>query len=226
MSPRSRNSSAVAWPMPEAAPVMTTMRGVGHSAQTRTCSSCSATSRQTSSNVEVMTALTIGQLAERSGVATSAIRFYESRGLIASERTTGNQRRYAQSTLRRVAFIRTAQRIGLTLEEIGAGAGHAARPAYADQGRLAPAQPGLAAAARRPDPPDRAAPRPAGRLHRLRLPQPEVLRAHQPRRRPRRPRPRRRPARPRPSALVTSSGSRDALESRAAVPPTALSPRA
>ena len=66
-----------------------------------------------------MTALTIGQLAERSGVATSAIRFYESRGLITSERTTGNQRRYAQSTLRRVAFIRTAQRIGLTLEEIG-----------------------------------------------------------------------------------------------------------
>src|SRR3954451_19883042 len=66
-----------------------------------------------------MTALTIGQVAERSGVATSAIRFYESRGLIASERTTGNQRRYPQSTLRRVAFIKTAQRIGLTLEEIG-----------------------------------------------------------------------------------------------------------
>jgi MerR family redox-sensitive transcriptional activator SoxR len=63
--------------------------------------------------------LTIGQLAERSGVATSAIRFYESRGLLSSERTTGNQRRYAQSTLRRVAFIRTAQRVGLTLEEIG-----------------------------------------------------------------------------------------------------------
>jgi MerR family redox-sensitive transcriptional activator SoxR len=63
--------------------------------------------------------LTIGQLAERSGVATSAIRFYESKGLISSERTTGNQRRYAQSTLRRVAFIRTAQRVGLSLEEIG-----------------------------------------------------------------------------------------------------------
>jgi MerR family redox-sensitive transcriptional activator SoxR len=62
--------------------------------------------------------LTIGQLAERSGVATSAIRFYEARGLLSSERTTGNQRRYAQSTLRRVAFIRTAQRVGLTLEEI------------------------------------------------------------------------------------------------------------
>lgn len=67
-----------------------------------------------------MTTLTIGQLAERAGVATSAIRFYESRGLLDSERTTGNQRRYQQSTLRRVAFIRTAQRVGLSLEEIGA----------------------------------------------------------------------------------------------------------
>lgn len=66
-----------------------------------------------------MTTLTIGQLAERAGVATSAIRFYESRGLLSSARTTGNQRRYAQSALRRVAFIRTAQRVGLTLEEIG-----------------------------------------------------------------------------------------------------------
>ncbi len=64
--------------------------------------------------------LTIGQLAERSGVAPSALRFYEERGLIAAERTTGNQRRYPQSTLRRVAFVRTAQRVGLTLEEIGA----------------------------------------------------------------------------------------------------------
>ena len=63
--------------------------------------------------------LTIGQLSERSGVATSALRFYEERGLVRSERTTGNQRRYAPSTLRRVAFIRTAQRIGLSLDEIG-----------------------------------------------------------------------------------------------------------
>ena len=66
-----------------------------------------------------MSELTIGQLAERAGVATSALRFYESRGLIASVRTAGNQRRYLQSTLRRVAFVRTAQRIGLTLDEIG-----------------------------------------------------------------------------------------------------------
>lgn len=66
-----------------------------------------------------MATLTIGQLAERAGVATSAVRFYESRGLIGSERTSGNQRRYSSSTLRRVAFIRSAQRVGLTLEEIG-----------------------------------------------------------------------------------------------------------
>lgn len=62
--------------------------------------------------------LTIGQLAERSGVARSALRFYEERGLIASERTPGNQRRYEQVTLRRVAFIRAAQQVGLSLDEI------------------------------------------------------------------------------------------------------------
>jgi MerR family transcriptional regulator, redox-sensitive transcriptional activator SoxR len=65
------------------------------------------------------TTLTIGQLAERSGVATSAIRFYEARGLLNATRTTGNQRRYEQAALRRLAFIRTAQRIGLSLEEVG-----------------------------------------------------------------------------------------------------------
>lgn len=70
-----------------------------------------------------MTNLTVGQLAERAGVATSAIRFYEARGLIRSTRTTGNQRRYAQAELRRVAFIRTAQRVGLSLDEIGEALG-------------------------------------------------------------------------------------------------------
>lgn len=65
-----------------------------------------------------MTLLTIGQLAERAGVATSAIRFYEDKGLVHSTRTTGNQRRYHQSTLRRVSFVRAAQRVGLTLEEV------------------------------------------------------------------------------------------------------------
>ena len=66
-----------------------------------------------------MTQLTIGQLAARSGVAASALRFYESRGLIAAVRTTGNQRRYESSTLRRVACISAAQVVGLSLEEIG-----------------------------------------------------------------------------------------------------------
>lgn len=64
--------------------------------------------------------LSIGELAARSGVATSALRFYESRGLISSARNPGNQRRYTRPTLRRVAFIRAAQRVGLTLDEIGA----------------------------------------------------------------------------------------------------------
>lgn len=62
--------------------------------------------------------LTIGELSERSGLTTSALRYYETQGLIASERTTGNQRRYQRAMLRRVAFIRSAQRVGLTLEEI------------------------------------------------------------------------------------------------------------
>ena len=62
--------------------------------------------------------LTIGALSERSGVATSALRYYESQGLIHAERTTGNQRRYPRAMLRRVAFVRSAQRVGLTLEEI------------------------------------------------------------------------------------------------------------
>ncbi|GAA4287398.1 redox-sensitive transcriptional activator SoxR [Georgenia daeguensis] len=62
--------------------------------------------------------LTIGQLAERSGAAPSALRYYESLGLIRSERTAGNQRRYRRAMLRRVAFVRTAQRVGLSLDEI------------------------------------------------------------------------------------------------------------
>jgi MerR family redox-sensitive transcriptional activator SoxR len=62
--------------------------------------------------------ITIGELASRSGVAPSALRFYEERGLIAAERTPGNQRLYQRPMLRRVAFIRAAQEVGLTLDEI------------------------------------------------------------------------------------------------------------
>ncbi|MFD3454977.1 redox-sensitive transcriptional activator SoxR [Streptomyces sp. NPDC058691] len=61
--------------------------------------------------------LAIGELAARSGLAASCLRYYEEIGLIRSERTAGGQRRYPRSTLRRVAFIRAAQRVGLSLEE-------------------------------------------------------------------------------------------------------------
>jgi len=64
--------------------------------------------------------LTIGQVAERTGAATSALRYWEDLGLITSVRTTGNQRRYERATIRRVSFIRAAQRVGLSLDEIGA----------------------------------------------------------------------------------------------------------
>ena len=63
--------------------------------------------------------LTVGQVAARAGVAVSALHFYESRGLIRSRRTAGNQRRYSRDTLRRIAFIRVAQRVGIPLATIG-----------------------------------------------------------------------------------------------------------
>ncbi|MBK1786249.1 redox-sensitive transcriptional activator SoxR [Prauserella cavernicola] len=63
--------------------------------------------------------LSIGQVSDRSGVPHTALRFYEDRGLIFSERSAGNQRRYPRAVLRRIAFIRAAQRVGLSLEEIG-----------------------------------------------------------------------------------------------------------
>ncbi|MFF4776075.1 redox-sensitive transcriptional activator SoxR [Microtetraspora fusca] len=62
--------------------------------------------------------LTVGQLAERSGVAVSALHFYEAKGLIRSRRTAGNQRRYPRETLRRVAVIRVAQRVGIPLRVV------------------------------------------------------------------------------------------------------------
>ena len=62
--------------------------------------------------------LTIGEVGERAGVAPSALRYYESQGLISSTRTSGNQRRYERAVLRRVGFIRSAQRVGLSLEDI------------------------------------------------------------------------------------------------------------
>ena len=63
--------------------------------------------------------LTVGEVAARSGVALSALHFYEARGLIASQRSGGNQRRFHREVLRRVAIIKVAQRVGIPLAEIG-----------------------------------------------------------------------------------------------------------
>jgi MerR family redox-sensitive transcriptional activator SoxR len=63
--------------------------------------------------------LTIGEVSRRSGVASSALRFYEERGLISSQRAGAGHRRYPRPVLRRIAFIVFAQRVGLSLEEIG-----------------------------------------------------------------------------------------------------------
>lgn len=63
--------------------------------------------------------LTIGDVAERTGCATSTLRFYEDRGLISSHRNDVGYRRYEPDVIRRVSFIRTAQRVGLSLSEIG-----------------------------------------------------------------------------------------------------------
>jgi MerR family transcriptional regulator, redox-sensitive transcriptional activator SoxR len=64
------------------------------------------------------TLIAIGEVAKRSGVAVSTLHFYERRGLLSSVRTSGNQRRYRRDALRRVAFIRTAQALGISLAEI------------------------------------------------------------------------------------------------------------
>jgi len=71
-----------------------------------------------SSDVVTDELLTIGEVAHRTGVAPSALRFYEREGLVHSVRSDGGQRRYHRDELRRVAFIRVAQRVGLTLDEV------------------------------------------------------------------------------------------------------------
>ena len=62
--------------------------------------------------------LTIGAVSERTGVATSALRFYEAEGLVTASRSSAGQRRYPRDVLRRVSFIRVAQQVGLTLDEV------------------------------------------------------------------------------------------------------------
>ena len=83
--------------------------------------------------------LSVGQLSMRSGVSVSTLHFYERKGLIASERTTGNQRRFPRETLRRIAFIRIAQRAGIPLAEVGevlAGLPDERTPTPADWARI------------------------------------------------------------------------------------------
>jgi MerR family redox-sensitive transcriptional activator SoxR len=84
-------------------------------------------------------ALSIGEVAERTGVAVSAMRYYEREGLLSSRRTEGGQRRFHRDVLRRVAFIRVAQRVGLTLDEIRDALGtlpEGRTPTKADWARL------------------------------------------------------------------------------------------
>lgn len=86
--------------------------------------------------------LTIGQVSQRSGVAPSALRFYEDRGLIQSERNSAGHRRYPRAVLRRVAFIVFAQKIGLKLEQVATELGKLPRhqvPKSADWARLSSA---------------------------------------------------------------------------------------
>jgi MerR family transcriptional regulator, redox-sensitive transcriptional activator SoxR len=86
-----------------------------------------------------MDLLTIGDFAARAGVATSALRYYEKEGLIRSTRTGGNQRRFERSELRRVAFIRIAQQVGISLDEIRAALAElpdSRTPTRADWARL------------------------------------------------------------------------------------------
>jgi MerR family transcriptional regulator, redox-sensitive transcriptional activator SoxR len=86
--------------------------------------------------------LTVGQLSARSGAAISALHFYEARGLIASRRTAGNQRRYPRHMLRRVAFIRASQRVGLPLATIKQALDHlgdSRTPTRSDWARLSAA---------------------------------------------------------------------------------------
>jgi len=83
--------------------------------------------------------LAIGEVAERTGVAPSALRFYEEAGLIASERSDGGQRRYPRDVLRRVSFIRIAQKVGLSLDQIAESLTSLPRgrtPTQADWARL------------------------------------------------------------------------------------------
>ena len=101
--------------------------GCARARSSRLCShlECAGDDGRSSSNVEAkerilphrkkQPTLSVGEVSARAGVAASALRFYESRDLISADRTEGGQRRYRRDVLRRVAFIRAAQRVGLSL---------------------------------------------------------------------------------------------------------------
>src|SRR3954454_6930057 len=95
--------------------------------------------------------LTIGELARRSGMAPSALRYYEELGLITSSRTSSGRRRFERGTLRRLAFVRAGRNVGLTLEEIPAALRDPARRADPDPSGLDAPVRGLAVPARRAD---------------------------------------------------------------------------
>ena len=85
---------------------------------------------------EIRRALTVGEVAARSGVAVSTLHFYEAEGLISSWRNSGNQRRYAREVLRRVAVIKVAQRTGIPLARDSGSSGDAAGEAHSNVGGL------------------------------------------------------------------------------------------
>ena len=130
-----------------------------------------------------MDLLTIGEVAARSGLAASALRYYEEQGLIAATRTPGGARRYPRGVLRRLAFVRAARNVGLSLPEIRAALATLPDGAAADHHRLGAAVQRLAGPARRADRGAGAAARRADLLHRLRLPVAGPVRAVEPGRR-------------------------------------------
>ena len=120
-------------------------------------------------------ALTVGEVAERSGVAVSTLHFYEAQGLISSWRNSGNQRRYAREVLRRVAVIKVAQRTGIPLAEIRealATLPEKRTPTAADWKKLSAP---VANATQRSDRAIDSITRPVGWLHWLRLPVAGIL---------------------------------------------------
>ena len=114
--------------------------------------------------------LSIGEVAARTGLAVSAIRYYDDEGLIQARRTPGGKRMFIRSDIRRLSFILIAQQLGFSLEEIRAQLRGLPLERTPTKTRLGEDQPRLPGASRRPHWHARAAPRPPRRLHRLRLP--------------------------------------------------------